>query len=253
MDRERFKPFFAVCVPETTTYVISVEEFEVLRYCISCKERITAEGKKSIHAGNILKPGADGKMSEEMPGGGVGMEEIKQEPGMKQEPKMNQEQERTQGAGQGAVAPGQIPIEVRIDARYTQPRIIIMTDRVTEEVSQLLQRLSEESPRMIAGFREGRVELLEQADIIRVHASGGKVYATTEKGEFQLRLRLYEMEERVDKKCFVRISNSEIVNLRKVKSFDLSFSGTICVSLSNGCTTYVSRRYMAKIKQALGI
>ena len=97
------------------------------------------------------------------------------------------------------------------------------------------------------------MELLEQADIIRVYAAAGKVYGTTEKGDFQLRLRLYEMEERLDKSCFVRISNSEIINLRKVRSFDLSFSGTICVSLSNGSVTYVSRRYMAKIKQVLGI
>ena len=42
-------------------------------------------------------------------------------------------------------------------------------------------------------------------------------------------------------------------NLKKVKGFDLSFSGTICVTLSNGALTYVSRRYVAKIKQVLGI
>ena len=37
------------------------------------------------------------------------------------------------------------------------------------------------------------------------------------------------------------------------EDFDLSFAGTICVSLSNGTVTYVSRRYVAKIKQLLGI
>ena len=33
----------------------------------------------------------------------------------------------------------------------------------------------------------------------------------------------------------------------------MSFTGTICVSLSNGAVTYVSRRYIAKIKQLLGL
>ncbi|HOQ15958.1 MAG TPA: LytTR family DNA-binding domain-containing protein, partial [Defluviitaleaceae bacterium] len=67
------------------------------------------------------------------------------------------------------------------------------------------------------------------------------------------RLKLYEIEERLDKNYFVRISNSEIINLRKVKSFDLSFTGTICVKLSNDTVTYVSRRRVGKVKKILGI
>ena len=65
--------------------------------------------------------------------------------------------------------------------------------------------------------------------------------------------RLYEIEERLNPHQFVRISNSEIINLKRVDNFDLSFTGTICVKLSNGTTTYVSRRYVAKIKKILGI
>ena len=85
------------------------------------------------------------------------------------------------------------------------------------------------------------------------YASSGKVFAITEKGEYTLRLRLYELEERLDQNRFVRISNSEIINLKKVKRFDLSLTGTICVSLSDGAVTYVSRRYVSKIKQVLGV
>lgn len=44
-----------------------------------------------------------------------------------------------------------------------------------------------------------------------------------------------------------------IINLKKVKGFDLGFSGTICVNFQNGLTAYVSRHYVAKIKQVLGI
>ena len=106
---------------------------------------------------------------------------------------------------------------------------------------------------MLAGFRNDTLEILEQPDIFRIYAAAGKVYAVTNRGEYSLNLRLYELEERLDKDRFVRISNSEIINLKKVKAFDLRFSGTICVSLSDGTVTYVSRRYVAKIKQVLGI
>ena len=97
------------------------------------------------------------------------------------------------------------------------------------------------------------VEVLEPFDIYRIFAAAGKVFAETNHGEYTLRLRLYEMEQRLDSNFFVRISNSDIINLRKVKGFDLSFAGTICVTLSNGTVTYVSRRFVAKIKQLLGI
>ncbi|MGN1069556.1 MAG: LytTR family DNA-binding domain-containing protein, partial [Candidatus Fimadaptatus sp.] len=60
-------------------------------------------------------------------------------------------------------------------------------------------------------------------------------------------------EQRLASQSFVRISNGEIINLKKVRGFDLGFTGTICVSLSNGTVTYVSRRYVARIKQLLGI
>jgi len=68
-----------------------------------------------------------------------------------------------------------------------------------------------------------------------------------------LRLRLYELEERLRPFSFVRISNSEIINLKRVRSFDLSLVGTICVTLSDGSKAYVSRRYVPKIKEVLGI
>lgn len=144
-------------------------------------------------------------------------------------------------------------VEIKIDNTCKEPKIIVVTDQLTDEIHALVSRLSEEFPRILSGFRNDTLEVLEQSDIFRLYASAGKVYAVTSRGEYTLRLRLYELEERLEKDSFVRISNSEIINLKKVKNFDLSFTGTICVSLSDGTVTYVSRRYVNKIKQILGI
>lgn len=144
-------------------------------------------------------------------------------------------------------------IEIRIDAECKEPKVIILTEKMTDEVAEILKKLSETIPHMLAGFRDDTLEILDQAQISRIYAQSGKILAQTEKGEFELRLRLYELEERLDKSSFVRISNSEIINLKKVKNFDLSYTGTICVNLLDGTVTYVSRRYVAKIKQVLGI
>ena len=144
-------------------------------------------------------------------------------------------------------------IEIKIDEDCTETKIVVVTSKVTEEVNEIVKRLSSEQPQMIAGFKDEQATMLEPNQIYRVYASEGKVYAEAENGTHLLRLQLYEAEERLAKCSFVRISNGEIINLKKVKGFDLSFAGTICVSLSNGTVTYVSRRYVAKIKQLLGL
>lgn len=144
-------------------------------------------------------------------------------------------------------------VEVKIDNSCIEPKIIVLTASMTEEVSKIIQKLSDNNPQIITGSKNEKIEVLEQNELIRIYAANSRVFAVTNSGEYLLRLRLYEAEERLDPNQFVRISNSEIINLKKVKSFDLSFAGTICVELSNGTTTFVSRRYVSKIKKILGI
>ena len=144
-------------------------------------------------------------------------------------------------------------VEVKIDNSCIEPKIIVLTASMTEEVSKIIQKLSDNNPQIITGSKNEKIEVLEQDELIRIYAANSRVFAVASSGEYLLRLRLYEAEERLNPNQFVRISNSEIINLKKVKSFDLSFAGTICVELSNGTTTFVSRRYVSKIKKILGI
>ncbi len=144
-------------------------------------------------------------------------------------------------------------VEIKIDESCAEPKIVILTDRVTDEISEIVKRLSLDQPPMLVGFKDGQVAMLELSQIYRVYASEGRVYAEAKSGAYLLRLRLYEVEQRLAGRSFVRISNGEIINLKKVKGFDLNFAGTICVALSNGTVTYASRRYVSKIRQLLGI
>ena len=144
-------------------------------------------------------------------------------------------------------------VEIKMDPAYTEPKVIVLTAEMTEEVTRLLQKLTENNPQIISDSKAERIAVLEQSEMIRIYAANSKVFAVTDSGEYTLRLRLYEVEERLDPNQFVRISGSEIVNLKKVKNFDLSFAGTICVELMNGTSSFVSRRYVSKIKKILGI
>lgn len=73
-------------------------------------------------------------------------------------------------------------IEIQMDSQCQEPRVIIVTDKITEEINKLIKRLSEEAPPLLVGFRDNTLEILQPAALIRVYAAGGKVYAVSGKG-----------------------------------------------------------------------
>ena len=144
-------------------------------------------------------------------------------------------------------------VEIQIHSDYEETKVVIYAKELSEEVHKIQEKLTEWTPQVLSGFYGDRLEIIDPEEILRIYAQDGKVFLKTEEKEYQLRLKLYEIEERLDKKIFVRISRSEIINLKKAVDFDLSYIGTISVKLTNGENSFVSRRYLKKVKQVLGI
>ena len=106
---------------------------------------------------------------------------------------------------------------------------------------------------VLVGWQGGRAVPLAAEDILRCYGEEKGVKCQTPGGVYDLKERLYELEGRLDRHTFVRISHSEIISLRKITALDLSLTGTIRVTLEGGAVSYVSRRYVRKIKEALGL
>ncbi|HEX3017950.1 MAG TPA: LytTR family DNA-binding domain-containing protein [Caproicibacter sp.] len=143
-------------------------------------------------------------------------------------------------------------IKVEIDDRYREPEMILRTDKMTERLEKLMdsiQSLTGETVKTLVGFKDGEAFLLKLEDVSTVFTESGRVCARSGNDEYTLKSRLYELEETLAGTDFLRVSNSEIVNFSKVKSLDLSRTGTIMLKFKTGETTFVSRRYVEKIKQ----
>lgn len=138
-------------------------------------------------------------------------------------------------------------VEINIDPGCKEPKIVVHTDRMTDEIRTLVRQLS--VPEVLPAQTERGVEFISIPDVIRIYSERQKVLAQTQKGVYLLKSRLYEMEERLSSHSFVRISSSELVNIRMITGMDFSLAGTIRLSLKGGITTYVSRRQVAKIKK----
>ncbi len=144
-------------------------------------------------------------------------------------------------------------LSIQIDEKYEEILVQILAREMNAEVGELVQRLETAPAKTLAGFQNGRAELLNPEDILRIYTEKDHLLAQTQAGIYQLKLRLYEAEQRLDPSLFVRISQSELVNIHQIASLDLSLSGTIHMRLKNGGSSFVSRRQVPAIRQKLGL
>lgn len=143
-------------------------------------------------------------------------------------------------------------ITTEIDNRYEKMELHVCNRALTDEVRAVVGELHEIYDRNITGTDErGNKRMLRRTEILSAYSEGQKVLVLTSDGRYTVSKALYELEAELGDRDFLRISRSEIVNIHKIRSLDMSITGTIRLVLKNGYETYVSRRNVAKIKEKL--
>ena len=148
-----------------------------------------------------------------------------------------------------------IKLEIIIDKNLEENLIKLYTNSYTEEIKEIeeiLNKYKNSSKNILTVFKDEQVFVIDTKDIIRVYSENKHVFIETKNDIYKSRLRLYEIEERLEKNDFIRISRFEIINIKYIEKLDLSFTGTIAVSLKNGKICYVSRRNLKEFKNILG-
>lgn len=141
-----------------------------------------------------------------------------------------------------------------IEEKYVEMELHVCNNMMNEQVKDMVRELNELVNGVINGTdRKGDRCILKVHDIFRFYSEGQKVMAQGEDGVYSVSEKLYELENKLDANQFIRISKSEIVNIRKIKKLDISMAGTIKLFLTDGTQTYTSRRNVSKLKSVLGI
>ena len=147
----------------------------------------------------------------------------------------------------------QIDIEIKINEKCKIPKLVIYTEQVTEELMKIVNKLKSADEEKLIGFKDDEAFLLDFSKIEIIYTENKKIYARVDNISYQIKKRIFELEESLMDLNFVRTSNSEIVNFKKVLSIDFKLTGTFMLKLESGNNTFVSRRYVKKIKEYLGL
>ncbi len=143
-------------------------------------------------------------------------------------------------------------VELQIDEKYQEKKIIIQANEMDDEIKEILDRFSQKKEPVKVSLDDDTY-ILKEDEIESIYTENGKVCVRTKDKIYYSKKRLYEFEQILSKDKFLRISNSEIVNFDEVRNFNTKFINTICINFYSGYQTYVSRRYIKKIKEFLDI
>lgn len=143
-------------------------------------------------------------------------------------------------------------VRIDVDAKHEEDVIIIQAKEWTEELAILVSKLQQPTATgRLIGIEDERSILLEPAEIDYVYAENRRVLAATRTTRIELRMKLYEVEELLAAKQFMRFSKSVIGNIEQISRFEVMFNGNLCVHFKSGNKEYVSRAYVAALKQRL--
>lgn len=121
-----------------------------------------------------------------------------------------------------------------------------VTDQVREIVTFIKTRQGQ-----LTGIQDGNQYEIPVTDVCYVEAVDNRVFLYTNQQVYETRQKLYELEEVLREKYFLRISKSMLLNLMKIKAIKPALNGRFMAILQSGEEIIISRKYVPALKETL--
>lgn len=138
-----------------------------------------------------------------------------------------------------------------IKIKPDKPEILeIHCHSVSDEVKEIVAFIKSRQGQLTGTSDERQYEI-SVTDIFYIESVDNKGFIYTKDKVYETRQKLYELEEILRKKNFLRISKSMLLNLMKVDSIKPSVNGRFTAVLYSGEQVVISRKYVPDLKKAL--
>lgn len=143
-------------------------------------------------------------------------------------------------------------MDIQILEKESKLQVLIKCKQVDEQINRLKAHI-ELFDNKIQGKTEGGFQFVNALEVLYFESVDDRVFLYTEDSVMEVKQRLYELENILSEKDFIRISKSQIVNINKIIALKPELNRTILATMCNGEQLYISRKYVKEFRALLGI
>lgn len=132
-----------------------------------------------------------------------------------------------------------------------QPELVeIRCHDVNEQVQEIAAFVKSRQGHLTGAYGDRQYEI-PVTDVYYIEAVDNRVFLYGSRQVYETKQRLYELEELLREKYFLRVSKSVLLNLLKVQAIRPAAGGRFAAVLKNGEEVVISRKYVPELKRAL--
>lgn len=145
-------------------------------------------------------------------------------------------------------------MKVRIEniGKNEEENVLIRCYKVNEEVREITEFIRARDG-MISGYNDSQIFQIALLDVYYFEGVDNKVYAYLKNNVYEVKNKLYELEESFRDRKFFRCSKSILVNLLKIECVKPALNGRFTAMLLNREQVIISRQYVPELKKLLQI
>ena len=132
-----------------------------------------------------------------------------------------------------------------------KPEILeIRCHEISDEVREIVAFVKSRQGQL-TGTADDRMYEIAVSDIFYIESVDSKTFIYCKNREYETKQKLYELEEMLRDKHFLRVSKSVLLNLMKVSSIKPALNSRFTAVLFSGEQVIISRTYVPELKKAL--
>ena len=138
---------------------------------------------------------------------------------------------------------------IRRIPKKEEEQVIIECVEVNSDVKDIRNYVLSKGMELSGITQDHHMERFSLSGVFYFEALDEKVFAYTRNQVYEIKMRLYEVEQKYADNHFVRCSKSVILNLMLLENISPALNGRFFAHMKNGERLMISRQYAQKMKQ----